>query len=161
MVGIASTSRSSLRGRSRVSDNIRRNENQRNTTHSCNGCQHKLDATEKRLQNLRRQFEKELANMKQKVRGLEDEVEELKKIVPVVEGCRQETTNLRKEYHKLQLQPPGNVGELTTDRNKSIIKDVQRSIQTTIQLYIKENIYRDLKFVEYDHLTPIYTTLIQ
>ena len=161
MVGKADSTRSALRGRSRVSDNIRRNENARTSTSSCSGCQNKLDAIEKRLQNIRKQFEKELANMKQKVRGLEDEVKQMKEMAPVVEGCRQDTRSLRNELHKLQQHPPGNVQELTTNRNKTIIKDVQRSIQITIQLYIKENIYRELKFVEYDHLTPIYQMLIK
>ena len=94
------------------------------------------------------------------MRELEEEVEELKDNVLKVEEYKQELTKLRNDYHKLQFELQS-MGESNSDRNKTNVKEIQNSIQSTIQTYIRENIYRDLKFVEYDHLTPIYHILVK
>ena len=93
-------------GTNAILQNNSNNVSQRNM-HSSEHCCLELDVIrgtiEKRFQNLWKQFEKELADMKEKVRELEDEVWELKKIKLDVEEYKQETTNLRNEYRKLQF----------------------------------------------------------
>ena len=58
---------------------------------------------EKCIQNLQKQFEKEFAALKQRVRELEDEVRKLKNIILDVENYKHEITNLHNEYRKLQF----------------------------------------------------------
>ena len=164
--GKSACTRSATGGRIGRRTTIRNDYNDvsQQNTHSIKEFQIRFDEIvrkrEKQFQDHRKQFQKELTDTKEKVRELEQEVEELKDKVLKVEEYKQELTKLRNDYHKLQFELQG-MGESNSDRNKTDVKEIQNSIQPTIQTYIKENIYRDLKFVEYDHLTPIYHILVK
>ena len=138
--GKSGSTRSALGGRTGTNTILQNNSNNVSqcNAHSFKDFQIKLDVIsgkiEKRFQEQRKQFEKALADMKQKVTELEEEVRELKDRVLEVEEYKQEITNLRNDHHKLQLNCLG-VREPSTGRNRTNIKDIQKSIQTTVQTY--------------------------